>query len=646
MSGEKQTRVIGVIGAGPRGLSVVERLTVNATEGGHPVVIHVVDPFVGSGGRVWDITQPTELLMNTVASQVTMFTDPSVTCEGPIRPGPSLYEWAKLDIELAPLEYPGWVSEEAAELGPDSYPSRAFYGHYLVWVLDRLISTAPDHVSIRLHRNTAVSLTEAEDGSQIVTLDDGSGLLLDSVVLAQGHLDMPPSAGELGLEGYARAQGLGYLPPTNPAEADLDFVAPGQPVALRGLGLNFFDYLTLLTAGRGGTFVREGERLRYRPSGREPLMYAGSRRGIPYHARGENQKGAFGRHWPSSRTMERINVLREQRRLGAEVEFTRHIWPLVDREVTGVYYHALISERRGGEQADAFLREYGDRPPGADDEELLGRFGLGPADRWDWDAIARPYGERKFLGRVEFQDWLLGHLRQDLVEARRGNVGGALKAALDVMRDLRNEVRLLVDHAGITGESYRDELQSWYTPLNAYVSIGPPPRRIEELIALVEAGVVTMLAPGMRVTPAPAGAGFTVDSTSVPGGEVEVTALIEARLPEVDIRTTEDPLVRNLVDRRACRPYLIPTGTDGHVETGGLTVTERPYRLVDAAGRVHPYRYAFGVPTETVHWATAAGIRPGVDSVILGDADAIARACLSAEPGQRSPSAARVRVTL
>jgi hypothetical protein len=32
------------------------------------------------------------------------------------------------------------------------------------------------------------------------------------------------------------------------------------------------------------------------------------------------------------------------------------------------------------------------------------------------------------------------------------------------------------------------------------------------------------------------------------------------------------------------------------------------------------------VPTETVHWVTAAGIRPGVDSVILSDADAIARA--------------------
>jgi hypothetical protein len=36
----------------------------------------------------------------------------------------------------------------------------------------------------------------------------------------------------------------------------------------------------------------------------------------------------------------------------------------------------------------------------------------------------------------------------------------------------------------------------------------------------------------------------------------------------------------------------------------------------------------FGVPTESVHWVTAAGIRPGVNSVILGDADAIARSCL------------------
>jgi hypothetical protein len=51
--------------------------------------------------------------------------------------------------------------------------------------------------------------------------------------------------------------------------------------------------------------------------------------------------------------------------------------------------------------------------------------------------------------------------------------------------------------------------------------------------------------------------------------------------------------------------------------------------VLDAEDRPHPRRFAFGVPTETVHWVTAAGIRPGVDSVILGDADAIARSCLA-----------------
>ncbi|SKU40566.1 Uncharacterised protein [Mycobacteroides abscessus subsp. abscessus] len=63
-----------------------------------------------------------------------------------------------------------------------------------------------------------------------------------------------------------------------------------------------------------------------------------------------------------------------------------------------------------------------------------------------------------------------------------------------------------------------------------------------------------------------------------------------------------------------------------------MAVTARPYRLIGADGRAHPRRFAYGVPTESVHWVTAAGIRPGVDSVTLGDADAIARAALASAP--------------
>ncbi|GAA2097178.1 FAD/NAD(P)-binding protein [Streptomyces albiaxialis] len=644
--GESQERSVAVVGAGPRGLSVVERLAANAAGAhGRRLTVHVIDPHLGTGGRVWRGTQRRELLMNTVASQVTMFTDRSVRCAGPIRPGPSLYEWARA-VALTgggpsggpAAELPDWVRAEAARLGPDTYPSRAFYGHYLVWVLDHVRRGAPAGVAVRGHRRGAVRLAEAEDATQLVTLDDGTELRVDCVVLAQGHLDMLPACGteETALDAHARRAGLGYLPPASPAEADLAGVAPGEPVALRGLGLTFFDHLALLTSGRGGAFHREDGRLRYRPSGREPRLYAGSRRGVPYHARGENQKGPFGRHLPVILTPERIAALRDRRLAGERIEFARHVWPLIDREVAGAYLYALLTERRQRAAAEAFLREYARLPVGAPvDEDTLSRFGIGRHERWDWERLSRPYGDRAFRAPAEYRGWLLGYLRGDLAEARRGNVRGPLKAALDVLRDLRNEVRMVVDHAGITGESYRGELQSWYTPLNAFLSIGPPPGRIEELIALIEAGTVEVLGPGMTVDPVPGG--FAVDSAAVPGSGRRVTTLIEARLPEMDVRRTADPLVRDLLERGACRPYTIPTGTDGHVQTGGLAVTPRPCRLVDAAGAPHPYRFAFGVPTESVHWATAAGIRPGVDSVILGDADAIARECLSMTVGRRFP---------
>ena len=67
--------------------------------------VHVIDPAPPGAGQVWRTSQPPELLMNTVASQVTLFTDESVECAGPIRPGPSLYAWE--GCEAGPDDYPG-----------------------------------------------------------------------------------------------------------------------------------------------------------------------------------------------------------------------------------------------------------------------------------------------------------------------------------------------------------------------------------------------------------------------------------------------------------------------------------------------------------------------------------------------------------
>ncbi|MFE0106920.1 FAD/NAD(P)-binding protein [Streptomyces sp. NPDC059009] len=637
-----------IVGAGPRGLSVLERICANERKSAShdAVTVHVVEPYRPGSGRVWRTAQSRQLLMNTVASQVTVYTDDSVDMDGPIEPGPSLWEWAR---SLTPAPGLGAdVLTEARRLGPDDYPTRAFYGRYLEDVFDQVLAAAPPHVTVRVHRARAVALDEGPSGpGQVLTLSDGERLDgLDAVVLAQGHVAAQPTEQERATARAARSRGLLHLLPANPADLDLSGVGPGETVLLRGLGLNFFDHMALLTTGRGGVFHRDGDRLRYRPSGREPRLYAGSRRGIPYHSRGENEKGPHGRYLPRLLTEEFIAGLRQRAVDGERVYFSTDLWPLVSREVEGVYYGALLTA--GGRDAEraAFTDRYLACPPGPGQDALLDAYGIAAADRWDWERLSRPYGEREFTDRDAFRAWLLPYLDRDVREARAGNVSGPLKAALDVLRDLRNEIRLAVDHGGLDGNSHRDELEGWYTPLNAFLSIGPPVSRIEEMSALIEAGVLDLVGPDLEVRvddTADTAPAFVARSRQVGGAPVRASVLIEARLPEPDLRRTADPLLAQLLAAGQCRPYRISGACGTSYETGGLAVTERPFRVVDAADRPHPRRFAYGVPTENVHWVTAAGIRPGVNSVTLGDSDAIARAALALAPASPTPTPGRLR---
>lgn len=650
-----------LVGAGPRGLSVLERLC--AQERKSPrwdtVTVHVVDPDPPGSGRVWRPDQSRHLLMNTVASQVTIYTDASVRIDGPLEEGPSLYEWAKAlesgTLDTGPqTEHDDEVLAEARGLGPDVYPTRALYGCYMTWAFQRVVAKAAAHLTVRTYPVRAVALEDAggaarQAGPQTVVLEDGTRLTgLSAVVLAQGHVPAQPTDTERELTDFAARHGLVYVAPANPADVDLSDIRPGQSVLLRGLGLNFFDYMALFTQGRRGVFTRVGGRLVYRPSGREPRLYAGSRRGVPYQARGENEKSVHGRYFPRLLTAGHIAALRARGTRGAAIDFAADLWPLISKEVCGVYYAALLTARgEGAAAAEEFTERYLHAAPGRAEDRLLDEVGIGTAERWDWQRVARPYGPGALSDLAAFRSWLRGHLDDDVRLARQGNVSGPVKAALDVLRDLRNEVRLAVDHAGLTAASHRDDLDRWYTPLNAYLSIGPPASRIEEMAALMDAGILDVTGPGLSVTPDPhdpLGPCFTATSSEIPGVRVRATVLIEARLPEIDLRRTADPLMRQLLRTGHCRPYRIPRpaggpgdGGAGDYETGGLAVSERPYHLIDAHGVPHPRRFAYGVPTESVHWVTAAGIRPGVGSVTLEDSDAIAAAVLALPPAPAVP---------
>src|SRR5262249_55785649 len=202
---------------------------------------------------------------------------------GPVVGGPSLYEWARSIALVGSPTVPEAVRAEAATLGPDDYPSRPFYGSYLQWARDRIIWTAPPAVSFVSHQATTVDVRDTPDGLQEVVLSTGETVGdLQSVVLALGHLPHHLGEPEAAPSEFAFRNDLRYIAPSNPADVALDTIPAGDPVILRGMGLNFFDYMALFTIGRGGTFARTSDdTLSYVPSGREPRLVVGSRRGVP-----------------------------------------------------------------------------------------------------------------------------------------------------------------------------------------------------------------------------------------------------------------------------------------------------------------------------------------------------------------------------
>ncbi|KAJ2990540.1 hypothetical protein NUW58_g2898 [Xylaria curta] len=605
MAGTAHTELC-IVGMGPRGTSTLERISASVPElfpSGVQLKIHVVDPSPPGPGRVWRVDQSPELLMNTTTGQVSLFTDSSVECSGPITPGPSLYEW---------------TTQKGINLGPNDYPTRAQHGRYLAWVFNHILEKVPANVEVVIHTTHAVSLQGEPSGLQSLTLSNGHTLShLSAVILAQGHLPLLINAEQSDSTKYAEQHNLRYILPSNPADLDLSSIASREPVLLRGLGLCFFDYMAMLTKARGGRFEPTDTGLRYISSGFEPLLHASSRRGVPYHARGDNQKGVFGLRRPVHITQEIIAQFRQRAEVGDAPNFKNEIWPLIAKEVEFVYYKTMIGHGNPDFQ-NRFLTAQLENDFST--AQVLDEFHVSPDRRWSWDRLFRPQGVRKFSTPEEWNSWLLEYLYSDVREATLGNVRGPLKAALDMMRDLRNELREIVDNNGLSGDSHRLDLDGWYSPLNAFFSIGPPRRRVQEMIALIEAGVLRILGPGLEVREEDGA--WLARSPQVSDSTVRVTTLIEARLPQQNLRNTADRLLAHLLQTGQCRPHAV-----GGYETGGLDVTPS-HNLIDSQGRAHGRRFALGVPTEGVHWVTTAGARPGVNSVLLRDTDTVARAAL------------------
>ena len=638
MSTTSAAAVLVVVGAGPRATGLLERIAANASElwdGTRELRIHLVDPHPPGPGRVWRHEQSALLRMNSMAEDVTMFTDESSTIDGPVRPGPSLAEWAAQFSGRGPRHAPyaepadPEVVAELRSLDGADFPSRRAQSAYLDWVFRRALAELPPSVTVEWHRTTATAVTGPADGPQQVHLAGrATPLTADLVVLAQGHIGSTPVAEHLRHADFARRHGRFHLPPEFSADADLSGLRPGEHVLLRGFGLAFVDLMALLTEGRGGAFRTETDgTLTYLPSGREPILHVGSRRGVPYHSktryRLQGPRPPLPRHFGP----EAVDALLAE---GRPLDLRRDVWPLMAKEIGYGHYHELFHAHpeRTALPWPEFLAAY-DRLGWYDDEmtALVAGAVPDPADRLDFEALDHPLDGLAFPTPEAFQDHLRDHIARDVARREDPEFSADLGAFLALL-SVYGRLPRLVAAGRLTARSVAEQLDGWWHGFFSFLASGPPGFRLRQLIALSRAGVVRFVGAGMRVGTDETTGTFTATSATVPGHTVHATALIEAYLPRPSLDRTEDPLLRDLHGAGALTEEVIADPTHTH-RSGLLAVSPADGHVVDPSlGGPHPRRIALGAPTNSR--AVAAFARPRTDAPAFRQNDAVARALLRA----------------
>lgn len=638
-----------IVGAGPRGTSVMERLLAQYAAGPqhHPLHIHLVDPFPPGPGHVWRTEQSRLYLMNTQSFFPTLIPDQGVSAQ-PLAGG-SFNAWRAAQQAIPGSTLSAADQREVAALAANDFPSRALYGRYLSDTFAALIASKPDGVDVTVHRTEAQRVVpKKESGGYGVELLDGRILHADKVVLALGHVPAQLNSAQGDLSKKAQTAGLSYLPPAVPNNVDWGQLPAGETVLVRGMGLNFFDVLGQLTEGRGGRFevtgLAPGEALRYVASGTEPVIVGASRRGAPYRAKAELES-----YYPASVSLRFLgeDAVAAIRAMGATAGFDHDIWPLLHRDALWAYYATLARTRPAAVGAD-FLAALdallhagldGGTPDWAHEVKALIALHIAPEHRLELLSLARPLahhvslpgGDHRFSSHAQMDAAVLAYLVDDAAGSARGE-DDPVKMAIGALNAGRAVIKALVADGGITQESWLGELRGWFEGYVEGLASGPPAIRVEQLAALVRAGVVHFAGPDpvFRIEDG----SFTVRSPWVSAPPWTGKYLVEALAPANRVQSSDSTLLNNLLDDGLARPRVMLAADGQAVVTSGLDVTVSPYQPLDATGTPSPGLYVLGLQLSSTQWGTAiaaeatAVYRSGYRTVM--DADAIAADILAA----------------
>jgi len=590
---------IAIIGTGPRGVSILERLIHDSNSNRKiNLSIYLFDGYEqGTGCHVTD--QSENLLLNTAADQITMIPE-------------NRNEQQILGVYRKPFDE--WIEEcinsgkhnnlitTSRQKPKDMYYPRALFGYYLKDVLASLINTVRNRIEIKIITQNVEDITSAQDSKWNIIAGEKQYTEIDRIFLCTGH-------GPVQKYENKTSENILIEDPF-PIKEKMFPIKKDKVVAIQGMGLTTFDVVAELTIGRGGRFVTDtNNNMRYESSGNEPRMILFSRSGLPLLARPVNQKSRIEQRTGKHLTRAVIEKLQVK----GKIDFETGLFPLVIKDMEEAYYRAYLRNCvLPTELKDQLVSQM--LSGSVDWIEQIERE-IPEKQHFSWDKLKKPIPSEDLTDPAKFTEFFSKFLREDLEQANIGNLDSPIKAACDVLRDHRELMALAMDFKGLTGQS-----QKWFyddlLPVMKRLSVGPPKERIAQLLALIEAGLVKAdFGPDTRCTRNEHGwkvsSGVWPDVTA--GADVLVLAKLPVNGPE------NDQLLRKLVDKGIAKYFK-----NDEFSSMGLDVT-KTLNLIDARGNTVSSIWALGVVTEGTRFYTFFLPRPYSRSRFEEDADIAVR---------------------
>ncbi|HEV3187378.1 MAG TPA: FAD/NAD(P)-binding protein [Acidimicrobiales bacterium] len=574
-----------IVGLGSWGLCVLERTVNRARYVDSSVRVHVIEPGQ-LGGGVYSAAQPDYLILNNPCGQLSLYAAPDHDEDPGYAVG--LYEWA-LRKGYRRVGYEYKIGSIGETIQPTDYLPRRLMGEYLAWFYEALIAEAPSNLEVVRHYTAVTDITPEIGGRESVWLENGTQISVDHVVLTSGHT--------LNEEGAARSNEVHYLRPY-PVEFFDSAVAPGEPVAIAGMGLVGYDLITALTLGRGGAYEEVGDRLCYVPSGREPDIYFYSRSGVPYCAKSMHGVDPTGDYQPIVCTPAAFKEMTNPSGspLRRRVDFRNDLLPLLFAEMQ-VRYLIHSAYLMGGSSASASVRdqlqaswEAGTFAQAVD--LLTPTYGS-----FDPAAVVFADADARFQSSSAYQSHVYHLIATDLDQAVA--LGGSpFKAAQEVTRILRDQMRSVIEYGGLSMQSFIDFQSNVRGRINR-LEAGPPAIRSQQLLALLDAGVVSIpFGPYPEVSAGENGTVVIRSTRLAQSVEVTVNHVIRGHLDLPSLARSSSPLLSRLYTKGRLTQFSY-----GNQTVGSVAISEdfHPY---DAEGRIQTGISLLGVLTEGVRYFT------------------------------------------